>query len=114
VRPLPVGGSYGSTTYGFQLEVIGDDGATKPESEVNGERTITARPGERYAVRIYNPLPVRAAVNLTVDGLNSVDGKPCGIADGTKWMIPPMSWITIRGWQVSGAESRRFFFTNIR
>jgi len=62
-------------------------------------------------VRLYNPLPVRVAVNLTVDGLNSITGKPSGISDGEKWIIDPYSSATIPGWQVSGEEARRFFFT---
>ena len=54
---------------------------------------------------------MRVAVNLTVDGLNSISGKASGISDGQKWMIEPYSSITIPGWQISGGESRRFFFT---
>jgi hypothetical protein len=98
-------------SYGFHIEIVSDDEGLKEETTRDGRPFITARPDERYAVRLYNPLPVRVAVNLTVDGLNSLTGKPSGISDGTKWMIDPYSFITIRGWQVNGEESRRFFFT---
>jgi hypothetical protein len=84
----------------------------KVEASKNGRPYVTAQKGENYSVRLYNPLPVRVAVNLTVDGLNSITGKPSGIADGEKWMIDPYSTVTIPGWQVNGGESRRFFFTN--
>jgi hypothetical protein len=97
--------------YGFRVEVLNDDEGVKPETLKNGHPFITASKGERYSVRLYNPLPVRVAVNLTVDGLNSITGKPSGIADGQKWMIEPYSSITIPGWQVSNGEARRFFFT---
>lgn len=97
--------------YGFRVEILNDDAGVKPESFKNGRPSITAAKGERYSVRLYNPLPVRVAVNLTVDGLNSITGKPSGIADGQKWMIDPYSSITIPGWQVSDGEARRFFFT---
>ena len=113
-RPVLVDTGYGNASYGFTLQILGDDGCVKSERDIGGVLKISGHPGERYAIRIYNPLPVRAAVNLTVDGVNTIDGKPCGITDGARWMIEPMSWITIRGWQVNGAEARRFFFTDAR
>ena len=97
--------------YGFRVEVLSDDDQPKAEDYKDGQTWITAHPEERYTVRLYNPLPVRVAVNLTVDGLNAITGKPSGISDGEKWMIDPDSFITIRGWQVNGEEARRFFFT---
>jgi hypothetical protein len=97
--------------YGFRVEILSDDDSVKVETFKNGYPFIAASKEERYSVRLYNPLPVRVAVNLTVDGLNSITGKPSGIEDGQKWMIDPNSFITIPGWQVSGGEARRFFFT---
>jgi hypothetical protein len=97
--------------YGFRVEIVSDNEGVKPETGRDGYPFITASKGENYSVRIYNPLPVRVAVNLTVDGLNSITGKPSGISDGEKWMIDPYSSITIPGWQVSEGEARRFFFT---
>jgi hypothetical protein len=96
----------------FRIEIVSDEEGLKAESARGRHSFITARPDERYAVRLYNPLPVRVAVNLTVDGLNSIDGKPSGIRDGQKWLIDPYGEVTIRGWQVNGEESRRFFFTD--
>jgi len=98
--------------YGFRMEVVSDSDGIKPEGSRHGRPFVTAEKGERYSVRLYNPLPVRVAVNLTVDGLNSISGKPSGISDGQKWMIEPYGTVTIPGWQVNGGESRRFFFTN--
>ncbi len=95
----------------FRVEIVDDSQGVKSESDKNGYPFITASPGERYSVRLYNPLPVRVAVNLTVDGLNSITGQPSGIEDGQKWLIEPNSFITISGWQVNGGEARRFFFT---
>src|SRR5260221_5255479 len=98
-------------SYGFRMEIVTDMEGVKPETYKNGRPFVTASKGERYSVRLYNPWPVRVAVNLTVDGLNSITGKPSGIADGHKWLIEPYSFITLRGWQVNGEEARRFFFT---
>jgi len=98
-------------SYNFRVEVLSDEEGLKSETFRRGRPFVAARPDERYSVRLYNPLPVRVAVNLTIDGLNSVTGKPSGISDGTKWMIDPYGVVTIRGWQVNGDDARRFFFT---
>lgn len=90
--------------YGFRVEIVNDAEGVKSEGSKNGYPFVTASKGERYSVRLTNPLPVRVAVNLTVDGLNSITGKPSGIADGEKWMIDPYSSITIPGWQVNGGK----------
>jgi hypothetical protein len=100
------------SAYGFRVEIVSDTDGVKTEAFKNGRPFLTASKGENYSVRLYNPLPVRVAVNLTVDGLNSITGKPSGITDGNKWMIEPYSSVTIPGWQVSGGEARRFFFTD--
>jgi hypothetical protein len=99
-------------TYVFKAEIISDNQGIKRESFVNSASFVAAKPEERYAVRLYNPLPVRVAVNLSIDGLNSISGKPSGIADGNKWVIEPHSYVTIRGWQIDADKARRFFFTN--
>jgi hypothetical protein len=98
-------------SFNFRMEIVDDTQGVMSETIKNGHPFVAATKGERYSVRLYNPLPVRVAVNLTVDGLNSISGQPSGIADGQKWMIDPYSSITIPGWQVSGGEARRFFFT---
>lgn len=99
-------------TPNFRMEILSDDDGLKSERVKNSRPFVTAASGERYAVRLYNPLPVRVAVNLTVDGINTISGKPSGIEDGEKWLIDPYSSVTIRGWQVNGSEARRFFFTD--
>lgn len=99
-------------TYNFQVEIVSDDTGTKYETSKDDYPFITANLGERYSIIIRNPMPVQVAVNLTIDGLNSINGKPCSPSDGSKWIIDPYSYITIRGWQVSGADARRFYFTN--
>lgn len=97
----------------FQMEIIGDQSGLFSETVASSKiPSIRANKNERYTIRLTNPLPVRVAVNLSVDGLNSISGKPCGVQDGDKWMIPPQSSIVIRGWQVNSNENRRFFFTD--
>ena len=98
-------------TYHFRIQVISDRTGTKRESCWKKRPFVFAYPGERYRIRISNPLPIRVAVNLSVDGLNSITGKPGKSRDGKKWIIDPHSYIDIKGWQVSRRAARRFYFT---
>jgi hypothetical protein len=99
-------------TYAFTVEVTSDDEGIKAESRKNGRPFIAARPEERYSITLHNPLPIRAGVNLTIDGLNSITGEPTSPSKGKKWIIDPYSSVTIRGWQVNNADARRFYFTS--
>ncbi len=99
-------------TYQFAIEVISDYNGMKPESNYYRHSFIIAIPEERYSVQIHNPMPIRVAVNLRIDGLNSINGEPCGPSDGPKWLLEPYTQTTIQGWQVSSYSARRFYFTN--
>lgn len=113
VRGDHVSYEYRQHTYYFRIEVVSDEDSEKPEQMIDGQHPfIIARKNERYAVRIYNPLPVRAAVNLSIDGLNSITGSPCTPVSGKKWLIQPHSYIVVEGWQVSNQSLRRFYFTS--
>lgn len=100
-----------SHPFTFRMEVT-------PEGATDGERTgpdgnplMLVRPGTTYTIRVYNPLPVRAGVTLSVDGLNTLNGKPGGAASGAKWIIAPHGTATISGWQTGSSSARRFVFT---
>jgi hypothetical protein len=99
-------------SFTFEVEVISDREGPKHEGRRWGRPFVTARPGEEYRVRVHNPLPVRVAANLSIDGLNSITGEPGSPAGGRKWIIEPFSWVDIAGWQVSHREARRFVFTS--
>ncbi len=97
--------------YSFDAAVIQQNGMRYREFSENGRPTLKVRPGEEYSITLRNPLPVRAAVALSIDGLNTVDGKRTSPKNARKWMIEPNSSITISGWQVSKDSSRKFVFT---
>ena len=66
--------------------------------------------GQEYSIRVYNPLPVRVGVAVTVDGLNTINGKNTSPAQSAKWIIQPHSSITIDGWQTGSSNLRKFVF----
>ena len=76
-----------------------------------GRSYVEALKAKEYAIRMRNPYPVRVAVALSVDGLNTIDARHTTAADARKWVIQPFQTVTISGWQVNSAEARRFEFT---
>lgn len=95
---------------GFHLEVI-VDGRPLPHYVLQDRTYIEALAGKEYAIRITNPLGVRVAVALSVDGLNTIDARRTTAAGARKWVIEPYDTITISGWQTGGDHARRFYFT---
>lgn len=95
---------------GFELTVL-VDGVPRPEFAANGTLYVEALRGRDYTLRVSNPLPVRVAVALAVDGLNSIDAKRTDASSAAKWVLEPYGSTEIAGWQVNEAAARRFVFT---
>jgi hypothetical protein len=102
-----------ATYQGFEVEVL-VNGTPLTEYAARGRRYVEALEGAEYELRIKNPLGVRVAVSLSVDGLNTIDARRTTAWAASKWVIQPYQTITIGGWQMSSARARRFFFTTER
>ena len=102
--------AYPSVRHEFRIEIL-IDGEPVPEYWLRGTAYIEALKGNEYAIRLTNPLAVRAAVALSVDGLNTIDAKHTDAWKASKWVLDPYETITIKGWQTTSGEARRFFFT---
>jgi len=87
------------------------DGQSRPQYAARGTWYVEALKGRPYAIRLTNPYPVRVAVALSVDGLNTIDARHTTAAAARKWVIEPFGTITISGWQTSLSDARRFEFT---
>lgn len=97
----------------FGVEVLAG-GMAREKYPARGRVYVEAVEGEEYALRLSNPLPVRVAVALSVDGLNTIDARRTTARDASKWVIPPYGSITVSGWQMSSTRARRFYFTDER
>ena len=95
---------------GFDLAVV-VAGECRPEYPARGTVYVEAVKGREYELRITNPLPVRVAVALSVDGLNTIDAKHTDPMKASKWVLEPYESQVISGWQVDGSTARRFTFT---
>ena len=98
---------------GFAVEVL-VDGRPAAEYAARGRRYIEALENAEYEVRIHNPLGTRVAVALSVDGLNTIDARHTSAWEAHKWVIEPYGTISVRGWQMSSDNARRFYFTTER
>jgi hypothetical protein len=87
------------------------DGQPQRRYAHDGRWYVEARKGREYAIRLRNPYPVRVAVALSVDGLNTIDARETTAAGARKWVLGPYETVTISGWQTSQTEARRFEFT---
>jgi len=88
------------------------DGHRRPAYPARGTQYVEALKGREYEIRIRNPYPVRVAVALSVDGLNTIDARHTSAEAGRKWVLGPYESITISGWQTSMTHARRFEFTS--
>lgn len=95
----------------FRLQVVPDGRGGSAEAAPGRPAHLWVFDGERYVIRLTNPLPVSVAVGLTVDGLNTITGLAAAAAEGAKWILDPHSTATIDGWQVGTGTARRFVFT---
>lgn len=98
---------------GFDIEVL-INGIPLPEYYARGRQYVEAFEREEYELRVRNPLGVRVAVALSVDGLNTIDARRTSASSASKWVIEPYGTITISGWQMSSERARRFYFTTER
>jgi hypothetical protein len=87
------------------------NGVSQPKFAHNGRLYVEALKGREYSIRLRNPYPVRVAVALSVDGLNTIDARETSAMDARKWVLGPYEIVTISGWQTSQSEARRFEFT---
>lgn len=97
----------------FEIDVLAS-GQTLEKLHARGRRYVEAFAGAEYELRIRNPLGVRVAVALSVDGVNTIDARRSTSWDARKWVIEPYGTIRITGWQMSSARARKFYFTSER
>lgn len=87
------------------------DGQPLAEHWHDGTTYVEALRGREYSLRITNLESCRVAVAVSVDGRNVIDAKHESAAAASKWILGPWQSIVLDGWQINGAQARRFFFT---
>jgi hypothetical protein len=95
---------------GLEVEIL-VDGRPVPEYWHIGTHYIEATQGKEYAIRLTNHLESRAAIALSVDGLNTIDARHTSAHSAKKWVLEPHESVVISGWQTSYRNARKFYFT---
>jgi hypothetical protein len=95
---------------GGQVEIL-VNGTPQRRYAHDGRWYVEALKGREYGIRLRNPYPVRVAIALSVDGLNTIDARHTDAADARKWVLDPYQTVTIVGWQTSRTDARKFEFT---
>jgi len=98
------------TAPGFSMEVL-VNGIPLAEYAARGNTYVEAVPEAEYSLRLTNSSPVRVAVALSVDGLNTIDARTTSAREARKWVLDPWQTVTITGWQTDQLSARKFFFT---
>jgi hypothetical protein len=98
--------------FDFNAQVVRSSGMPYREFFKGDKPTLKVRPGEEYSIVVRNPLPVRVAVAVSVDGLNSIDGQRTSPTHARKWIIEPYGSLTVSGWQTNSESLRKFVFTH--
>lgn len=98
------------TAPGFSMEVL-VNGVPVTEYPARGTTYVEAIPEAEYSLRLTNSSPVRVAVALSVDGLNTIDARTTSAREARKWVLDPWQTVTITGWQTDQLSARKFFFT---
>ncbi len=108
----PLVGAAGSITpHPVEAVEILVDGVPQRRYAHAGRWYVEAVKGREYAIQLRNPYPVRVAIALSVDGINTIDGRHTTAAAARKWVLDPYQTIVISGWQTSRTAARRFEFT---
>lgn len=83
----------------------------KPVTEVthNGRTYIEGRKNSVYELQFKNKTNQRVLIIPSVDGLNVLDGEPCG-KDSNGYVVGAYGSITIPGWKVDGKTAAKFVF----
>lgn len=108
--PIAVTSAHSAPAQDRPVEIL-VNGAAQPRYAHDGRWYVEALKGREYAIRLRNPYPVRVAIALSVDGLNTIDARHTDAANARKWVLDPYETVTISGWQISSTHARKFEFT---
>jgi len=83
----------------------------KPVTEVDhaGNTYIEGRRNSEFEIQFKNHTPSRVLVIPSVDGLNTIDGKLCGV-ESQGYVVKPYGVLTIEGWTLNSESVAKFIF----
>lgn len=93
----------------FELQVLPNGRSAADEYLHQGAIWIEGREGSRYVLKFTNRSFSRVNVVFSVDGLDTVDGRPAG-PSSQGYIVNPVSNIEIPGWLLDNHTAAEFYF----
>lgn len=78
----------------------------------NGRKFVLGDLGQRYRVRVFNPTPARLEAVVSVDGLDSIDGRRASLSK-RGYIVPAFGSVTIDGFRTSMETVAAFRFSSV-
>jgi len=98
----------------YRLEVLGSDFEMLPTFYQGGRAYVLGSMGQRYRVRVSNPTSRRVEAVVSIDGLDSIDGRNATYADKRGYIIEPYGEVTLEGFRTSVDDVATFRFSSVR
>lgn len=89
-----------------------ENGRALPTFAHHGQTFVLGRFGERYGIRLTNPLGVRVEAVVTVDGRDVVNGKRGDFVNNRGYVLAPGQSLLIEGFRTSLEEVAAFRFVD--
>lgn len=96
-----------------RVELTSASGARLPTFTHDGRTFVMGTRGERYKIRVRNPLSERVEVVVSVDGLDAIDGRPAS-RQKRGYVLEPFGALDIEGFRTSMDEVAAFRFSSVR
>lgn len=96
----------------FDVDLVDAYGQTLPTFRHRGRFYVMGELGERYGVRIRNPLGQRVEAVISVDGLDVIDGEN-GDLRKRGYIIEPYGDLTVDGFRTSLSDVATFRFSSV-
>jgi hypothetical protein len=104
----PLRADWQKIAYGLR----GEDGAWLPAWRAGGRTYFEGRTGERYAIVIMNPSPLRREVVVSVDGLDTMDGQPASLKK-RGYILEPGEEFAVEGFRTGPETVAAFRFGSV-
>jgi hypothetical protein len=96
-----------------QVELVDANSHTLPTFRQSGRTYVMGSMGERYLIHLNNPTPRRVEAVVSVDGLDSIDGRPADFESKRGYVIPAYGDVTVEGFRTSLAQVAAFRFSSV-
>jgi len=98
----------------YRVEILAADSRPLRSYFFNGRTYVLGSIGERYRIHVSNPTSRRVEAVVSVDGLDSIDGRTADYAQKRGYVIPAGGEVSIDGFRTSLDNVATFRFSSVR